>query len=87
MQAAAVTATWLVLVAATLLAWALARGGDVGRARAFIPAAIIILAAVKIHLVLDVFMGLRYGPAGWRLGLCAWLVVTAGIVFFFVQSP
>lgn len=85
-SAAAATGTWFFLVVLTLAAWLLARSSAVveGRARCIELIAIVVLAAIKIYLVLDVFMGLRRAPVGWRIAIGSWLICTSGIILFFV---
>jgi heme/copper-type cytochrome/quinol oxidase subunit 4 len=81
----AVTITWLLLVAATVAGWLLSghdgAGGDAMRV-----GAILLLAAIKIHFVIAVFMGLRDAPMGWRMGVLAWIVLTFSLVGLLVAG-
>lgn len=88
MSAAVATGTWFCLVVMTIAAWLLARGGFENlRDRSIELTIIVVLAAIKIYLVLDIFMGLRCGPIGWRIAIVSWLLGTCGAVLFFVLRP
>lgn len=65
MSARTATATWLVLVAATIAGWLLAGRAGGGDARLV---AIVVIACAKIYLVMAVFMGLRRAQ-GWHVAL------------------
>lgn len=77
MKAGTVGATWAVLVGATVLGWVLSRGGATP-AQAGV---VIVLAAIKIYLVLAIFMGLWRGPSLWHLSAIAWTAVTFGLIW------
>jgi Prokaryotic Cytochrome C oxidase subunit IV len=71
---------WLVcglLVAATLLGFALAEGLAPARIAA---SAAIVLAAIKIHLVFDHYMELRWHHRPLRQALAIWLVLVTAIL-------
>lgn len=71
---------WLictVLVAATLLGFALAEGLAPARIAA---SAAIVLAAFKIHLVFDHYMELRWHHRPLRQALTAWLALVTAIL-------
>ena len=62
---------WLLLVAATLLSWALGRSGFVGEAEA---AAVLAIALIKVRFVVMEFMELRMAPWPFRLVFDIWAV-------------
>jgi hypothetical protein len=71
---------WLVcglLVGATLLGFALAEGFAPARIAA---SAAIVLAAIKIHLVFDHYMELRWHHRPLRQVLAVWLVLVTAIL-------
>lgn len=74
-----VTATWLILVAATVAGWLLS-GHDGAGENPLRIAGILGLAAIKIYLVVALFMGLRTARAGWRFGAVVWIVGTFAAV-------
>ena len=74
-----VTAVWLVLIAATVVGW-LVSGHDGAGGGPVRIGGILGLAAIKIHLVIAFFMGLRTAGAGWRLGAVVWIVGTFAAV-------
>ena len=82
------TVTFLILVVATILSWALA--GDSIAANAAEQraehTAIILLATVKMYLILAIFMGLWKSPLKWHLAAASTLLITAGLLNFLVVS-
>jgi hypothetical protein len=72
--------TWALLVGATVLGWALSRGGLSGAQAG----AVIAIAAAKVYLVIAVFMGLWRAPAFWHASAVIWTVVTFGIIWVLV---
>jgi len=81
MTARAVTAAWLVLVAATIAGWLLAghgggQSGGEGRV-----AALVVIACAKIYVIMAVFMGLRRAPRGWHMAAVGWIVLVGGVIF------
>jgi Prokaryotic Cytochrome C oxidase subunit IV len=71
---------WLVcavLVSATLLGFALVEGLAPARIAA---SAAIVLAAIKIHLVFDHYMELRWQHKPLRQALAAWLALVTAIL-------
>jgi hypothetical protein len=71
---------WLVcavLVGATLLGFALGEGLAPARTAA---SAAIVLAAIKIHLVFDHYMELRWHHRPLRLALAIWLALVTAIL-------
>jgi high-affinity Fe2+/Pb2+ permease len=81
-SARTVTTTWAALVAATIMGWMFARGSSGGSAQA----GVVILAAVKIYLVIAIFMGLARAPRGWHLAAIAWTATTCGIVYLLASG-
>ncbi len=82
LSARTVTTTWAVLVAATIMGWLFARGGSGGSAQA----GVVILAAIKIYLVIAIFMGLARAPRGWHVAAIAWTAATCAIVYFLASG-
>lgn len=71
------TAAWAVLVAATLVLYALAEGADAGRAAIV---AVILIAAYKVRLVFLHFMELKSGAMPWRAVAEGWVAGVAAIL-------
>jgi hypothetical protein len=82
MTARAVTAAWLVLVAATIAGWLLAGGHDAGPAGGEgRVAALVVIACAKIYVIMAVFMGLRRAPRGWHAAALAWILLVGVVIF------
>ncbi|MET0587632.1 MAG: cytochrome C oxidase subunit IV family protein [Novosphingobium sp.] len=77
MSAGVATLTWVLLVGATVLGWALSQGGLSGAQAG----AIIAIAASKVYLVIAVFMGLWRAPVFWHASAIIWIVVTFGVIW------
>jgi len=71
------TRAWLVLVAATLVVFALAEHTTSAR---MITVAIMLIATFKVRLVFLYFMELESGVLPWRLVATAWMVIVTGII-------
>jgi heme/copper-type cytochrome/quinol oxidase subunit 4 len=70
--------TWLMLVAATALSYALAEGpGLDGR---LTTTAVLLIAALKVRWVFLHFMELHEGPQPWRLAFEAWVLAGTGVI-------
>lgn len=80
MSAGSATVTWVLLVGATVLGWALSQGGLSGAQAG----AVIAIAAAKVYLVAAVFMGLWRAPAFWHASAIVWTVVTFGVIWALV---
>lgn len=80
MSAGIATLTWVVLVGATVLGWALSQGG----LSAAQTGAVIAIAAAKVYLVIAVFMGLWRAPAFWHASAVIWTVTTFGLIWALV---
>lgn len=80
------TATWLLLVAITVLAWWLAPGHSAGLAEPSIPitVTVIALSAVKARLIIRNFMEVRTAPLWLRRVTDGWLIAlwTAVLVIY-----
>lgn len=72
-----ITRAWLVLVAATLLVFALTENGAPARISTI---AIMLIATFKIRLVFLYFMELASGAKPWRMFAEVWMLVVTGIV-------
>ena len=86
MTARAVTAAWLVLVAATIAGWLLAghgvgQSGGEGRV-----AALVIIACAKIYVIMAVFMGLRRAPRGWHMAAVGWILLVGVVIFVLARG-
>ncbi|MFM5885359.1 MAG: cytochrome C oxidase subunit IV family protein [Novosphingobium sp.] len=68
---------WAVLAGASVMAFLLAEGLAPARLAASLP---IVLVAVKIHLVFDHYMELRWQHRPLRQLLAAWLAVVTAIL-------
>jgi len=77
---------WLTLVVLTLLTYAI---GVSGLGGAVVVAGILLSVAVKGHLVVDVFMGLKGVRSPWRWIVTAWLFIVLlliGVAFTMGES-
>jgi len=74
-----VTIVWLALIAATVVGWLVSGHGGTGADPVRI-ATILGLAAIKIYLVIALFMGLRSAGIEWRLGAVTWIIGTFAAV-------
>jgi hypothetical protein len=95
MTARAVTAAWLVLVAATIAGWLLAGGHGAGQAigqgggqsggegRV---AALVVIACAKIYVIMAVFMGLRRAPRGWHMAAVGWILLVGVVIFVLARG-
>ena len=68
---------WALLVAASLIGFVLAEGYAIPKIAATLA---IVLAAVKIHLIFDQYMELRWHHQPLRLMLALWLAVVTAIL-------
>lgn len=76
-SAARATLLWLVLVAATLLTWAV---GERGSAGPHVAALLAVVSCVKGGMVILDFMALRHAPPMWRALTLGWLVLTWALI-------
>ncbi|QIL74020.1 cytochrome C oxidase subunit IV family protein (plasmid) [Diaphorobacter sp. HDW4B] len=74
-----ISAVWLVLVLATVLAYAMGGGMGIQDAR-LAGAAIVVVSLVKIRFVIFEFMELREAPRGMRWVANVWLVAMGAIL-------
>ena len=72
-------AVWAVLVAATIVSWAVGGGHGAGGHEAA-TVAVLAVAFVKVHLVGLYFMELRSAPVPLRLLFEGWVVVTGSVL-------
>ncbi len=82
-----IPAVWAVLIGASLAGFWLGESNANARVAA---SAAIVLAALKIHLVFDHFMELRWHHQPLRLMLAAWLAVVTMILlvgYWFALNP
>ncbi len=80
----AITVAWIGLVLATVVIWWLGgAGGAFAPTRGPILVAIVVIAFIKIHVVMQVFMDARSAPWRLQLTLVCWaLAVCLGVLFF-----
>ncbi|HSH29176.1 MAG TPA: cytochrome C oxidase subunit IV family protein [Thiohalobacter sp.] len=71
------TLVWLLLVALTLLTWAIGQTGVSGTA---VSLGLLAVALIKGHLVGDFFMGLRRVRGLWRWVIALWLLLPGGLI-------
>lgn len=83
------TVTFLVLIVATIIAWAIAGDSIAANAaeRRAEHTSIILLATAKMYLILAIFMGLWKSPLNWHFAAASTLIITAGLLIFLVVSP
>ena len=80
-----ITATWLLLVLATLISWESARGDGSPR---LATSAVLAIAFVKARCIGLEFMELRTAPLPLRLIFEAWVaIVCAGLLALYWLSP
>jgi hypothetical protein len=82
-----ITAIWLLLVAATLLAWKLGHESREINPK-FAGGMIIVVAFIKVRFVIFDFMEIRHAPSWMRLVADAWIVLmAAALLFLLVMAP
>jgi heme/copper-type cytochrome/quinol oxidase subunit 4 len=69
------TWTWLALVSATVLSWAVAEGGETPRVAGIV---VLTVAAIKVGLVINRFMEIGRGSQGWEWFFLVWLLGVGG---------
>ena len=68
------TITWAVLVGITLLTWLLSQqSGAAFEKNQLITIGVLLVAALKCHLVIIQFMEVKHAPSWLRLSCAAWL--------------
>lgn len=70
------TLVWMVLVAATVATWLLARGGATSPIETV--SLVMVIAAFKARLIVLHFMGLRHAPLPYRLIFEGWILAVTG---------
>jgi heme/copper-type cytochrome/quinol oxidase subunit 4 len=65
------TWTWLALVSATVLSWAVAEGDTAARVAGIV---VLLVAVVKVGLVINRFMEIGRGSQGWEWFFLVWLL-------------
>jgi hypothetical protein len=78
---------WALLVAATVVSWALGHGlGTEGTPLA--GAAILVVTFIKVRFVMLDFMELRHAPVWMRITAQSWMVLVCGLlVTLFILGP
>lgn len=69
---------WLLLMAATILAWCLVEAHSISAHIA--STAAVVVAGFKVRLVFLHFMELKTAPLVWRMAFEAWLLFFLGII-------
>jgi hypothetical protein len=89
-KSATATSTWLVLIAATVFSWWLAKSHSLAEqltGRGTEHTVIIALGIFKMYLVMAVFMGLWRAPAFWHIYSLILLLIIGGLMMFFSVAP
>ncbi|MFM2098708.1 MAG: Prokaryotic Cytochrome oxidase subunit [Pseudomonadota bacterium] len=68
---------WLMLIAATLISWAVTENMPSARLGS---TAVILIAAFKINMVIAHFMELKWQPRPFRLVLSGWIALVSLII-------
>jgi Prokaryotic Cytochrome C oxidase subunit IV len=68
---------WLILIAATLISWAVTENMPAARLGS---TAVILIAAFKINMVIAHFMELKWQPRPFRLVLSGWIALVSLII-------
>lgn len=71
------TLTWLLLVALTLITYAIGERGMAGEGAML---GLLLIALVKGQMVANYFMGLRHAALGWRALILAYFLIVGGLV-------
>jgi hypothetical protein len=82
------TLSWLCLLALTLLGWWLGH-------QPFYPLfpqqwllwAVLLLSAVKGQWIINLFMGMKNAPMGFRLAMSGWLLIVLAAMALFLSLP
>jgi heme/copper-type cytochrome/quinol oxidase subunit 4 len=71
------TWTWLALIAATLVSWTVAEGGEAAHVAGGV---VLTVAAIKVGLVIHRFMEIGRGSQGWEWFFLVWLLGVGGML-------
>lgn len=71
------TIVWLLLVALTLVTYAM---GETGMAGSGAMLGLLLIALVKGQMVANYFMGLRHVALGWRAVMLAYFLIVGGLI-------
>ena len=71
------TWTWLTLIAAALVSWTVAEGGEAAHVAG---AVVLMVAAIKVGLVIHRFMEIGRGSQGWEWFFLVWLLGVGGML-------
>jgi cytochrome c oxidase subunit 4 len=78
------TIVWALLTAATVVSWLTARGGGAAHhINATVTVVILMIAALKAHLVIWHFMEVRHAPAWLKATTIAWVVALFALLLGF----
>lgn len=83
------TVVWALLTLVTVVSWLTARdGGSAHVVNATVTVVVLLIAAVKAHLVIWHFMEVRYAPRWLRVTTSAWLIgLFALLLGFYFAAP
>jgi heme/copper-type cytochrome/quinol oxidase subunit 4 len=76
LQARTATIVWAALVILTVLGWWFARTGT----NATTVVAVVAFAAIKVYLILAVFMGVWRAPRTWHAAAIAWTLIAFALI-------
>jgi heme/copper-type cytochrome/quinol oxidase subunit 4 len=79
MRARSATLTWMLLVLLTIAGWLFARQEVDGGALV----ALVAFAAIKVYLIMAVFMGVWSSPKAWHVAAIVWTIATFGLILTF----
>jgi hypothetical protein len=71
------TRTWLGLISATFVSWAVAEGSELAR---LVGVLVLIVAGIKAGLVIRHFMEIGRGSQGWEWFFLVWLLAVSAML-------
>lgn len=82
------TVVWALLTTVTVVSWLTARGGGAAHVlNPLVTVVVLLIAAVKAHLVIWHFMEVRHAPTWLKATTTAWVVVLfAGLLGFYFAA-
>lgn len=82
------TVVWALLMTVTVVSWLTARGGGAAHVlNPLVTVVVLLIAAVKAHLVIWHFMEVRHAPTWLKATTTAWVIVLfAGLLGFYFAA-
>ena len=82
------TVVWALLTTVTVVSWLTARGGGAAHVlNPLVTVVVLLIAAVKAHLVIWHFMEVRHAPTWLKATTTAWVIVLfAGLLGFYFAA-